>query len=128
MFPSREFKSQCLKVLRNLNVSFETKTDRFYFEAEADQNAGTLSTSFHGANLTAVDHDGFQSFFKALTLSTSHTFGVSGKVSTIANTAGGTLTISNVTLNDKLTFAGFNGLQDVKVSDMKVVGGSPAYV
>ncbi|KAJ3308467.1 hypothetical protein HDU76_003956, partial [Blyttiomyces sp. JEL0837] len=95
-------------------------------KATADQNAGTLTTSFTDASLSAVPghEDVYADFFKTLTVSNGATFGISGTVDTVAGTAAGTVTISNVSLVDSLSFSGFNGLNQVSIGSTVVAAGN----
>ncbi|KAJ3202343.1 hypothetical protein HDU67_000616, partial [Dinochytrium kinnereticum] len=92
--------------------------------ATADQTAQTLSTSFTNAKLTSLNDAAFQGFLASLTLNAAHTFNVKGVVSSQANTAGGLVTIANVSLTDTLTFRGLQGLPTVSVDGVKVTGGT----
>ncbi|KAJ3316760.1 hypothetical protein HDU76_001562 [Blyttiomyces sp. JEL0837] len=109
------------------NIKFAHLTTGFN-PASADQTAGKLNTSFTDATMTTVDNSteaqaAYEAFFTALTLAPGYTFNVEGLVTAKANTAGGLVTISNVNLTDSLTFAGFDGLSNVTVGAVKVVGG-----
>ncbi|KAJ3095144.1 hypothetical protein HDU97_007233 [Phlyctochytrium planicorne] len=97
-----------------------------FVKAVADQKAQTLVTSFTDAPLTAVkgNEAAFQNFMKALTAGQSYTFNIDGLVSSHADTAGGRVTISNVTLADTITFQGLNGLNQVTVDKVSVIGGT----
>ncbi|KAI8849497.1 hypothetical protein BC829DRAFT_391402 [Chytridium lagenaria] len=91
--------------------------------AVANQTAQTLQTSFTNVPLTSIDNTAFQSFLKSLTTTDQYTFNVVGRVSAKADTAGGLVTIANVTLTDSITFAGLRGLPAVTVEKVNVKGG-----
>ncbi|KAJ3103348.1 hypothetical protein HDU96_009295 [Phlyctochytrium bullatum] len=98
-----------------------------FTKAEADQKANKLTTGFSDAPLSSISGNEaqFQSFLKTLTIGDSYTFNVQGLVSANADTAGGLVTIANVSLTDSLTFQGLKGLQNVTVSKVAVRGGNP---
>ncbi|KAJ1547553.1 hypothetical protein HK405_005542 [Cladochytrium tenue] len=94
--------------------------------ATSDQAAGTLKTSFTNATLAMVtgQDSSYQEFFRSITLDSSYKVAIKGSVNTVANTAVGNVTINNVTLDDSITFSGFQGLSDVTVDSVTVQSGS----
>lgn len=66
-----------------------------------DTTTGIITTAFHGLPFNVMDsaHAVFESFVKALTSSSNVTFGLAGAAQSMAETAVGTLNLTNIDFN-----------------------------
>ncbi|KAJ3066207.1 hypothetical protein HDU98_010480 [Podochytrium sp. JEL0797] len=89
----------------------------------------TVVTSFQGQTLSAIPGQEalFSQFFTAITDSAQVTVGIIGSVSSIVSTdAGpGTITISNLPVNDRMTLGGLNRLAGIVIGQSTTIGGDP---
>ncbi|KAJ3416252.1 hypothetical protein HDV05_002542 [Chytridiales sp. JEL 0842] len=115
--------SQNLTLFSN-NTPFALLTVPFV-PAQSDQASKTLTTGFSNALLKVVPGTEplFAAFLQSITFQASTTTPIQGLLSSQAQTPAGIVSIADVPLTDTLTVSGFQGLQNVQIQNVAVLGG-----
>ncbi|KAI8143830.1 hypothetical protein BJV82DRAFT_557523 [Fennellomyces sp. T-0311] len=99
-------------------------------KSTTDEN-GLITTAFHDVPFEVYD-DGqatFNAFTAALTSSANVSFGMIGSSNAMAETAVGTLKLSNITFDVTSSLAGFNNFEGkTNILKMAVTGGTPDHI